>query len=67
MLDNSTPLSRIILQNPEVTSFNGLLEVLQKHGQAGGVLLYIDLKPEFPDTPRNWEFLLEAAFTGGPR
>jgi hypothetical protein len=67
MTDALTPLSHIIIRHPEVSSFAGLLEVLRRHGQAGGVLLEIDLKPDFPDTPRNWEFLLEAAFTGGSR
>ncbi len=61
-------LSEIILQHPEVVSFGELLAVIRRHAKEGGrIFMEVDLKPEFPDTPRNWESQVESAFVGGPR
>ena len=61
-------LSEIILQHPEVVSFGELLAVIRRHGEEGGrIFMEFDIKPEFPDTPRNWESRVESAFVGGPR
>lgn len=63
MSDNLILLSDIIIRNPGVSSFQDLLPVVRKRGQEGTTLLQVDIKPDYPDTPRNWEWLLEAAFT----
>ena len=60
-------LSELIIQHPEVTSFRDLLTVVERRGKSGQVLLHFDIKPDFPDTPRNWETEIENAFMWGPR
>ncbi len=67
MSDNLVLLSEIIIRNPQLSSFNDLLAAIRKHGGDGAILLRIDLKPDYADTPRNWEMLLEAAFSWGDR
>jgi len=56
------PLSQIIIQNHDVVTFAGLLEVVNALGEGGIVLMEFDLKPDFPDTPRDWQTQLELAF-----
>jgi hypothetical protein len=58
-------LSEIIIANPGITSFKELLTVLGDQRTHGATLLEIDLKPDFPDTPRNWESMVETSFTWG--
>jgi len=58
-------LSQIIIENPQVNSFAGLLQVVEQEAGRGTVHLQFDVKPDYRDTPRNWEFLLEAAFYRG--
>ncbi len=61
-------LSEIIIQHPEVNSFNELMAAVRKHASADGeVFLNVDIKPDYRDTPRDWQWRLEAAFTGGER
>ncbi len=60
-------LSQIILENPQVNSFQELLKVVGQFGADGQVLLSFDLKPDFRDTPRDWENKLEYAFMWGGR
>lgn len=61
-------LSDIIIKNPDARSFQQLLEVIRVVADdAGKAMLEMDIKPDFPDTPRNWEFLVESAFTWGTR
>ena len=58
-------LSDLIIAHPEVTTFSEL-EALVKHaGESGQMFLEFDVKPDFRDTPRNWQWILEAAFTRG--
>ena len=56
------PLSQIIIQNHDVVTFAKLLEVVNQMGEGGMVLMEFDLKPDFPDTPRDWQNQLELAF-----
>ncbi|MAF48234.1 MAG: hypothetical protein QGH73_15465 [Rhodospirillales bacterium] len=56
-------LSDIIIQHHEINSFAELLQVVRKSGEQGLVLIEFDLKPDFGDTPRDWETALEIAFT----
>lgn len=58
-------LSDLIIGYPEVQSFEDL-EMLVQHLAANGEMhLEFDLKPDYRDTPRKWEWILEAAFTRG--
>ncbi|MEE8188656.1 MAG: hypothetical protein V3T80_05560 [Kiloniellales bacterium] len=60
-------LSELIIQNPEVTSFYDLVELLKQRAGEGEIHLQFDVKPDYVDTPRNWEWRLEAAFYRGDR
>ena len=51
-----------MIANPEMTSFEELEAAVVEAALAGEIHLYMDIKPEFPDTPRNWEQELELAF-----
>ena len=63
---NNEPLSlgNILVANYELESFEELLELIQEYARAGERFLKFDVKPEFPDTPEDWEDRLEAAFSG---
>lgn len=56
-------LSEILLQRHDIESFAELVIAVRKHAAAER-FLNMDIKPPFPDTPDNWEDVLEAAFTG---
>jgi len=58
-------LSDLIIGHPEVTTFDELIELVQHAGESGQMFLEFDVKPDFRDTPRNWQWVLEAAFTRG--
>jgi len=61
-------LSDLIIQHPEVCTFPDLLDVIRRRAEIGeNYMLEVDLKPDFPETPRNWEFLVEEAFVWGER
>ena len=57
-------LSELLIQNPELESFDQLLTLIGKHAQQGAIHLKIDIKPNYPDTPSNWEDRVEGAFAG---
>lgn len=58
-------LSEILIQNPQLESFEALLELVEKNAREGTELhLKIDIKPPYPDTPANWEDRIEGAFSG---
>ena len=54
-------VSNLLLQHQEITSFEAFLEVVKQHAKSE-LFFRIDLKPPYPDTPDNWEMMLEAAF-----
>ena len=56
-------LSEVLIQNPDLESFEQLMEIIQQRAQ-GEVHLKIDIKPNYPDTPANWEDRIEGAFSG---
>ena len=58
-------LSDIIIQHPEVNSFQQLLDKVQAMTSENMIFLNFDIKPDYRDTPRNWEWKLEAAFGKG--
>jgi hypothetical protein len=54
-------LSEVLIQNPELESFDDLIEVIRERRKTE-MFFRIDVKPPYPDTPENWEDRLEAAF-----
>jgi len=57
-------LSDLIIQHPEVTSFNELLALVVETAKEGEIFLEYDVKPDYRDTPRNWRDQLETVFMG---
>ncbi len=55
-------ISEIIISHPEMTSFTELEQKVVEAARDGEIHLYMDIKPEYPDTPSKWEFRLEQAF-----
>ena len=55
-------VSELLIQHPDFTSFEQLEAAVVEAAQAGEIHLFMDIKPEFPDTPRKWEVQLEIAF-----
>ncbi len=55
-------LSEILIQNTQVGSFEELLEVVKEKSKTE-IFFRIDVKPQFEDTPQDWEDRLEATFT----
>ena len=58
-------LSDLIIGHPDVTQFKQLEELVQHAGASGEMFLEFDVKPDFRDTPKNWQWQLEAAFIKG--
>ena len=58
-------LSEVLIQGHDLESFGDLVRaVSERAGQE--VFFRIDVRPPFPDTPSNWEDVLESAFSGKP-
>ncbi len=55
-------ISDMIIAHPEISSFSQLEELVKEAARRGTIHLSFDLKPEYPDTPRNWQDRLETAF-----
>ncbi len=60
-------LSDLVIQNLEVDSFHDLVLVVRQRAEDGEIFLNFDVKPDYVDTPRNWQWQLEAAFNRGMR
>lgn len=60
-------LSDIIIRHPEIDSFEELLATVRHITSADMLFLEFDVKPDYRDTPRDWQWQLEGAFIGGPR
>ncbi len=58
-------LSDLIISHPEVKTFDQLLDLVVSLAKSGERFLEFDVKPDYGDTPRNWELKLEAAFYWG--
>jgi hypothetical protein len=56
-------LRDILIQNPEMKDFEELKEEIKKRAAAGEFFFRMDVKPQFDDTPADWEDRLEATFT----
>ncbi len=55
-------LSEILIQNPDLESFEQLLSTVKERSKSE-MVFRIDVKPQYQDTPEDWEDRLEAAFT----
>ena len=60
-------LSEILLQHHELETFEELEQLIREQGQRGELFFRMDVKPQFEDTPEDWEDRLEAAFTAARR
>ncbi len=56
-------LSDILTHEYELESFEGLLEVVRQKARDGEIHLDVDIKPPFSDAPRDWQNIIEMAFT----
>jgi hypothetical protein len=65
--DGLVRVSDLIIQHPEIQSFAGLKRLVAAAAESGYRFLQFDVKPEFVDTPRNWDLALEAVFYQGDR
>lgn len=55
-------VSNLLLQHKDVDTFEQFVEVVKQNAKSE-LFFRMDLKPPFPDTPDNWEMVLEAAFS----
>lgn len=55
-------LSDLMISYRDVTSYFELEKLVEAAAQDGMVVLHMDLKPDFQDTPRDWQKRLELAF-----
>ncbi|MCP4272242.1 MAG: sulfur relay protein DsrC [Gammaproteobacteria bacterium] len=67
MIEEPLDLSAIIIQNPTVNSFVALKEIISEYATGEVVLLNFDVKPDYRDTPRDWQWQLEGAFMQPPK
>ena len=58
-------ISQILKIHPEIKSFDDFVPIIKALGEQGEILISMDERPSFPNTPANWEFVLENAFTFG--
>lgn len=58
-------LSDIIIQHPAINSFPELMKAVQLMKSEDMMYLKFDVKPDYRDTPRNWEWKLETVFGTG--
>lgn len=56
-------VSELLMEHRDITTFAELVDIVKQ--RAGSERFFrMDLKPPYPDTPENWELVLEAAFSG---
>ncbi|HOV03813.1 MAG TPA: sulfur relay protein DsrC [Hyphomicrobiales bacterium] len=60
-------LSDVIISNPHIITFDDLARAVGLLGEQGERFLEFDIKPDYRDTPKNWEIKLETAFYWGER
>jgi hypothetical protein len=56
-------LSEILIEEYQLTSFIELQTAVRARAAGGERFFGIDIKPQFADTPSNWESVLESVFT----
>jgi len=57
-------LSTIIIEEKDIETFDELLTIIKERAKNGEIFIRLDLKPPYPDTPKNWEEKIESAFSG---
>ncbi|MCP4994465.1 MAG: sulfur relay protein DsrC [Gammaproteobacteria bacterium] len=55
-------LSDVLIQHSDLETFEELMETVKLRSKSE-MFFRIDVKPQFADTPEDWEDRLEAAFT----
>jgi hypothetical protein len=60
-------LSHVMIANPDLASFEDLVPLVKVYAKRGERFFRMDVKPPYPDTPENWEDVLEAAFSSANR
>jgi hypothetical protein len=56
-------ISEVIIANPQIDDFEGLVFALKAIAKTSDERFFqMDVKPDYGDTPENWEDRLEAAF-----
>jgi len=55
-------LSELVISHPEIVSFDELEQLVVRHAGSGDNFLELDVKPDYENTPKNWAWILEAAF-----
>uniref|UniRef100_UPI0034DF954E sulfur relay protein DsrC n=1 Tax=Candidatus Thiodubiliella endoseptemdiera TaxID=2738886 RepID=UPI0034DF954E len=56
-------ISEVMIANPALDSFEDLVLVLKTIAEGSDERFFqMDVKPDYGDTPENWEDRLEAAF-----
>jgi len=60
-------ISDIIIQHPDINSFSQLLDAVRGITSDEMLFLQFDVKPDYRDTPKDWQWQLEGAFVGGKR
>jgi hypothetical protein len=65
--DGLIKVSDLMIEHPDVRSFEDLKRLVVASAKSGYRFLQFDVKPEFVDTPRNWDLILEAVFYSGDR
>jgi len=56
-------LSEILIEHHELQNFDELVELVKQEAEEKRERFFrIDVRPNFPDTPGDWEDRLEAAF-----
>jgi|TARA_B100000902_G_C26454636_1_gene502477 hypothetical protein len=57
-------LSTVIIEEKDIETFDELLTIIKERAKNGEIFIRLDLKPPYPDTPKNWEEKIESAFSG---
>lgn len=61
--ENMLLISEVMIANPALDSFEDLVVLLKTiASQSDERFFQMDVKPDYGDTPENWEDRLEAAF-----
>lgn len=56
-------LSEVMIAHTELESFEDLVPIVKNIANSGSERFFqMDVKPDYGDTPENWEDRLEAAF-----
>jgi len=56
-------VSELLLEYRDITTFAELIDIVKQRARDER-FFRMDIKPPYPDTPENWEIVLEGAFSG---